>query len=354
MSQHSSPNGSFGARLNTCHFMRSTVASSAAVMPTSAGGGLIETIGDEELSLPTSETSWSADNERRLCAPFAYLDTLPGKDFRPLLIAAFNSVLKVPDSDLRAISTAIQRLHTTSLLFDDIEDSATLRRGHPVAHAVYGVPQTINCATYVLLSVFAQISDTLGVELVPVCNDELLKLHRGQGLELYWRDNGICPTIEEYKEMVLNKTGGLFRLAVRLMQGRSESDVDLVPFANILGIIYQAQDDYLNLKSDTYSDKKGFCEDISEGKFSLPIIHSIRSSAGDTELLEIVKSHTNDDDLKMRALECIERTDSFTWTSNLVRQYTKQADAIIAEIRSKGHETSGLEQLLRRFVKICN
>jgi geranylgeranyl diphosphate synthase type 3 len=33
--------------------------------------------------------------------------------------------------------------------------------------------------------------------------DELLQLHRGQGLDLFWRDSLQCPTEEEYVEMVL-------------------------------------------------------------------------------------------------------------------------------------------------------
>jgi len=32
---------------------------------------------------------------------------------------------------------------------DDVEDSSELRRGIPVAHKIYGVPQTINTANYV-------------------------------------------------------------------------------------------------------------------------------------------------------------------------------------------------------------
>ena len=32
---------------------------------------------------------------------------------------------------------------------DDVEDSSDLRRGIPVAHKIYGVPQTINSANYV-------------------------------------------------------------------------------------------------------------------------------------------------------------------------------------------------------------
>jgi geranylgeranyl diphosphate synthase type 3 len=68
-----------------------------------------------------------------------------------------------------------------------------------------------------------------------------MNLHRGQGLDLYWRETYHCPTEEEYMEMVMNsrwrfifckkessadlETGGLFRLAVRLMQSLSPVDV---------------------------------------------------------------------------------------------------------------------------------
>lgn len=33
--------------------------------------------------------------------------------------------------------------------------------------------------------------------------EELLALHRGQGLDIYWRDNMKCPTEQEYSDMVV-------------------------------------------------------------------------------------------------------------------------------------------------------
>lgn len=39
--------------------------------------------------------------------------------------------------------------------------------------------------------------------------DELLQLHRGQGLDLFWRDSLQCPTEEEYVEMVLGSESAL-------------------------------------------------------------------------------------------------------------------------------------------------
>lgn len=43
-------------------------------------------------------------------------------------------------------------------------------------------------------------------------------------MDLFWRDTLTCPSEEDYLEMVGNKTGGLFRLAVKLMQAESTSE----------------------------------------------------------------------------------------------------------------------------------
>ena len=43
-------------------------------------------------------------------------------------------------------------------------------------------------------------------------------------MDLFWRDTLTCPSEEDYLEMVGNKTGGLFRLAVKLMQTESTSN----------------------------------------------------------------------------------------------------------------------------------
>jgi geranylgeranyl diphosphate synthase type 3 len=126
-------------------------------------------------------------------------------------------------------------LHTASLLVDDVEDSSLLRRGLPVAHSIFGTAQTINSANYVyflaLQELFKldELRDKEGGngkprgEAVRIYSEELINLHRGQGMDLYWRDTLTVPTEADYLEMVRNKTGGLFRLAVRLMQAESAS-----------------------------------------------------------------------------------------------------------------------------------
>lgn len=264
------------------------------------------------------------DMENVVTAPFRYLERAPGKDLRSLMINEFNKALKVPPEPLEIITRIIKTLHTASLLVDDVEDSATLRRGLPVAHAIYGIPQTINASNHMLF-VGLQDALSLGMEAVEIFTEEIKNLHMGQGMDLYWRDNYHCPTLEDYIQMVLNKTGGLYRMAVRLMQSQSQESIDLVPLANDLGVLYQIQDDYLNLQSADYTTNKGFCEDLTEGKFSLPIIHSVRSDETNSELVNILRQRTDSVSLKRHALEYMESTNSFDYTRQLMKQYETRA-----------------------------
>lgn len=199
---------------------------------------------------------WTEQKESILLSPYTYLFSHPGKDIRAQLIAAFNEWLQVPAPALAIITKVIGMLHTASLLVDDVEDSSLLRRGLPVAHSIFGTAQTINSANYVYfvalqeLLKLDQLEDSRAGspeapevefvgegkrkrrqrgEAVRIYTEELVNLHRGQGMDLFWRDTLTVPTEEEYLEMVGNKTGGLFRLAIRLMQAESPSDRYVFP-----------------------------------------------------------------------------------------------------------------------------
>jgi len=104
----------------------------------------------------------------------------------------------------------------------------------PVTHKIYGIPQTINSANYVYFLAYQELFAlrSAGTSTPPrqpldalVTGDcfppiafgevvvlitrhpaELLSLHRGQGLEILWRDSLQCPSEEEYIAMVNNST----------------------------------------------------------------------------------------------------------------------------------------------------
>ncbi|KAI9799735.1 MAG: geranylgeranyl pyrophosphate synthetase [Piccolia ochrophora] len=301
----------------------------------------------EALLQPTS--GWSDEKEKILLGPYDYLYGHPGKDIRTLLISAFNAWLKVPRESLEVITKVVAMLHTASLLIDDVEDSSFLRRGIPVAHSIFGVAQTLNSSNYVFFCALRELQKLKNPKAIDIFTEELLNLHRGQGMEIFWRDTLTCPTEEDYLEMVGNKTGGLFRLAVKLMEAESQQHKDCVPLVNLVGLFFQIRDDYMNLFSTQYTQNKGLCEDLTEGKFSFPIIHSIRSNPGNLQLLNILKQRTKDDEVKRYAVTYMESTGSFDYTRKVLGGLMERAKDLVKVVDDGKGEDSEVMAILDKM-----
>ncbi|KAJ9637670.1 geranylgeranyl pyrophosphate synthetase [Coniosporium apollinis] len=308
-------------------------------------------IGDELIYQKSA--TWSEEKEKILLGPYDYLYGHPGKDIRAQLIAAFNAWLKVPEESLGVITRVVGMLHTASLLVDDVEDSSLLRRGVPVANSIFGTAQTINSANYVYFLALKELSKLRSPQAIDIYTEELLNLHRGQGMDLFWRDTLTCPSEADYLEMVSNKTGGLFRLAVKLMQAESASDIDCVPLVNTTGLLFQILDDHLNLLSPTYTALKTFAEDLTEGKFSFPIIHAIRADPSNLVLINILRQKTKDEQVKRYAVDYMGRMGSFEYSRRVIRQLRRKALGLVEELEGRvegGREGGeGIRRILERM-----
>ncbi|KAI1426371.1 isoprenoid synthase domain-containing protein [Xylaria sp. FL1777] len=293
---------------------------------------------------------WSAQKEKIILSPYDYIASEPGKEFRTMLLNAFNAWLEVPQESLAIITKVVRMLHTSSLLIDDIQDNSQLRRGRPVAHNIFGVAQTINAGNYVYFLALKELQKLKNsTAAMDIYTTEMLYLHRGQGMDLYWRDTLTCPTEDDYLEMVSNKTGGLFRLAVKLMQSQSPTSFDCLPLAEILGQAFQIADDYKNLANLDYTQKKGLCEDLTEGKFSFPVIHSIRSNPENQELLHILAQRPTDVDTKKYAVRYIESTGSLEYTKELVGILIAKAKEEADAIDAGSDKSKGIHALLAKL-----
>ncbi|KAI9919189.1 hypothetical protein PsorP6_012126 [Peronosclerospora sorghi] len=281
-------------------------------------------------------------NERKLLEPYAYISKLPGKGVRTKMVSAFQTWLHAPIEAVESIQSIVDQLHNASLLIDDIEDDSEKRRGQPVAHHIFGVPATINCANYVYFQSLQKCQSLGNPHAIRVYTEEMLRLHEGQGIDIFWRDHLQCPTVEEYLEMVQNKTGGLFRLAVGLMQAFSDCTLNFTPLLNALAVYFQIRDDYVNLLDETYMENKSFCEDLTEGKFSFPLIVAIRENPADTRLLNILKQRTKSIHVKQYAVQYLRETGAFNLTLSKLNQTIED---IRHEIASLGGNPA-LEQIV--------
>ncbi|MGA7994689.1 MAG: polyprenyl synthetase family protein, partial [Bradyrhizobium sp.] len=188
-------------------------------------------------------------------------------------------------------------LHAGSLIVDDVEDGARLRRGGPACHLIYGTPGAINSGTLAYFQVQflienSGLSDGRKAAIYKEYVDLLRIAHIGQGLDLGLSikspllldlsDSGMT-TIEEHVCVSHKlKTGVPFRAFARigamLGDGSSEQVTALGDFFLALGTAYQAIDDVINV-AGLHDNTKERGEDLRTGRITLPVVHFLRSAA---------------------------------------------------------------------------
>lgn len=294
----------------------------------------------------TKDKSTQKEQDEILLQPFTYIQQIPGKQFRSELALAFNHWLLIPAEKLTQIGEIVQMLHNSSLLIDDIEDNSILRRGVPVAHSIYGVASTINAANYALFLALEKVQQLGHPEATKVYTEQLLELHRGQGMEIYWRDSFTCPSESDYKLMTVRKTGGLFMLAIRLMQLFSANKEDYSKLTAILGLYFQIRDDYCNLSLKEYTENKSFAEDLTEGKFGFPVIHAVRTQKQDKQVLHILRQRTHDIEVKKYCISLLEKLGSFQYTRKVLETLDVEARSEVTRLGGNPYMDRLLNKLL--------
>ncbi|XP_013110631.1 terpene synthase isoform X1 [Stomoxys calcitrans] len=296
----------------------------------------------------TRDKSTQKEQDEILLQPFTYIQQIPGKQFRSQLSVAFNYWLNIPKEKLSQIGEIVQMLHNSSLLLKPQTPSRDIfiLRGVPVAHSIYGVPSTINAANYVLFLALEKVQQLGHPEATKVYTEQLLELHRGQGMEIYWRDSFTCPSEQEYKLMTVRKTGGLFMLAIRLMQLFSNNKEDFTKLTAILGLYFQIRDDYCNLSLKEYTENKSFAEDLTEGKFGFPVIHAVQTQKHDKQVLHILRQRTQDVEVKKYCITLLEKLGSFRYTRNVLESLDEEARAEVKRLGGNPHMDILLDKLL--------
>ena len=305
-------------------------------------------------------------HSREALEPFLYLSEIhPGKNLRGILCDAINEFVQCRREELDIVKEFIKELHSASLIVDDIEDASERRRGVACSHLQYGIPRALNAANYAYFVAMQTLSKLPNREetMNAFCS-EMLNLHRGQGLDILWRDTLIrensvsysLPTEEEYLSMVRDKTGGLFRLVVLILGITSNASLELqntlLALCNILAEAFQVRDDLMSLCSPTLQESKGICEDLSEGKLSFITLHGLRSSPRSKELQFVLCMRTKDPNLLLNAVRILSDSGSFLYAGKRCGEIMSQARRLVSELGGS-MKLEELFQRMERDVREC-
>ncbi len=263
-----------------------------------------------------------------------------GKRFRPMLTFLTYGSFTGYYHDILYHGAIIELFHSFTLIHDDIEDGSELRRGKPTLHVQYGIPLALNTgdALYTLvLSLINRLDDKrLRIDYI----DTFTQVVEGQAMDIYWREKGEFPNEDQYYQMIARKTGALIGLSMHIgayLAGKD--DPSYFRLGRLIGMAFQIQDDLLNLKATEEYGKK-WADDITEGKRTLMVVHALSNldEKHRNELINILNSHSSNDDDKRRAIELIEQGGGIEYTENRLEEYFNQIDREMQRLFSKSNE----------------
>ncbi|MFA5948936.1 MAG: polyprenyl synthetase family protein [Hyphomicrobium sp.] len=250
-----------------------------------------------------------------------------GKRLRPMLaIAAAKLCRYKGDGHIRTAS-AIEFMHTATLLHDDVVDESDTRRGRKTARLIWGNQATVLVGDFLLGQAFRMLVEVGSLPVLKILSNAAATIAEGEVMQLAAAKN-TATTEDAYLAIIDAKTAALFSAAAEVGAAISSRPADeqaaLRSYGRNLGLAFQLVDDALDYGGDSARLGKSVGDDFREGKVTLPVILSFRR--GTEEDREFWKRTIGRSEIENGDLE---------YAINLMRKY-KAIEATLERARSYG------------------
>src|SRR5215218_8489399 len=193
-----------------------------------------------------------------------------GKRLRPLLV--FLAAGEGDGEGLVRAATAVELVHSATLVHDDVLDGAALRRGMPTVVASAGRAAATATGDLLFARAFSELVRNRSAEQIRVLSDASCALAEGELLQRADAWDATVP-VERYLQRCELKTARLFEAACRLGALGAGGDADaLGAFGRRIGLAFQLLDDVLDVSGPASRTGKDRGTDLLDGTVTLPLI----------------------------------------------------------------------------------
>ncbi len=203
-----------------------------------------------------------------------------GKRIRPRIILLIGSMLNAEYESLLTLATAIEMLHTATLVHDDLIDGSLLRRGIPTLNSKWSPAATVLTGDFLFASASDMASKTNSVEVMRLIAITLMTIVNGEVDQLF--ANRCITTVDEYYRRIYSKTASLFETSTHTAAVISNVDRRQVEvlrkFGYELGMAFQIVDDILDYVGDETTVGKPVGGDLRQGLVTLPMLYYMQSN----------------------------------------------------------------------------
>ena len=210
------------------------------------------------------------DGPPYLYDPIKYIIKSEGKRLRPLIVQYLGDVFNNDPKDTMNGAMGVELLHNFTLVHDDIMDGDDLRHNVATIHKKWDNARAVLAGDGLgsLGPIFIGKIKKNTLDILTRYNEVILEICEGQAYDMEFESRD--ASVDEYILMSEKKTGSLFELCFEIPALISEDYIsfksELKTFGRNLCIIFQIQDDILEMSTSSENMGKGTNSDIERSK----------------------------------------------------------------------------------------
>ncbi len=264
-----------------------------------------------------------------------YVNEGTGKKMRPILLLLVAKYLGNVNIKMLASASAMEMLHTASLLHDDVIDESDKRRGRPSVNVAYNNSIAVLVGDYILSQSLNNAATTRDYRIVEELSILGKALTRGELMQLDLQRNGSYSE-ENYISVIKYKTASLFVCCCACAVYSADADTEMLErfkkFGENIGICFQIKDDLFDYYSNDVGKPTG--SDMREGKITLPALYVLANS--NNPLLEPIRAKLSasqflDEDEIGQLIRISIEEGGIGYAENMIERYRSEALALLPE-----------------------
>jgi octaprenyl-diphosphate synthase len=201
-----------------------------------------------------------------------------GKRMRPMMsIAGAMMATASPDERGPAIllATAVEFIHSATLLHDDVIDESNLRRGRDTANALWGNDAAVLVGDFLFARAFELMVEADNISVLGRLAAASSQITEGEVRQMTITGRPDTP-VDDYLDVIAGKTAVLFAAAAaagaEVSGGSPDKVAAMHDYGLQLGMAFQIMDDALDYSADAAAMGKNAGDDFVDQKITLPTI----------------------------------------------------------------------------------
>lgn len=280
-----------------------------------------------------------------------HLITSGGKRIRPSIVIMIGRIFDTDRDTIISLSSALELLHTATLVHDDLIDGSLLRRGIPTLNASWSSGATVLTGDFLFGCAALLAAETSNIDVIKLFAKTVSILVNGEVSQIFATPCKISR--EQYYQRIYAKTASLFEttsLATAIISNVNQKDSEnFRKYGYSIGMAFQIVDDILDFTGQQATIGKPVGNDLRLGLVTLPTLYYIEKHTGDPDVQTLLAGNCLKED------EQINRLIRNVQTSGSVDDCFQEAEALVDDaIHSLDflHESIEKEALigLARFI----